>query len=514
MPGEHRVLNPIQDDACVRLPQAAAAGARYLYVPVATEGQETTDGVSASYALTGSAVATVAPPAMSSPRLTASQSSASAAGFHRMLRERERALSEGPSAALFQRSQAPSSAALPPVLGEQRTFNVCTSRQCDEFTPVTSTAKIIGQRVAIFEDNAAPGGGYNDTDLANVGALFDDFLYPIDTVAFGRESDVDGNGVVIVLLTHRVNALSPNCTTTGSVILGYFFGADLLPLTPGNPGSNTAEIFYGLVPDPGNMSCTVSEDFARTRLPATFIHEFQHMISFNQHVLVRGSVSEDTWLNEGLSHFAEELGGRLIPDVECPLTGSCWSDFVGGTLDNGLEYLASPEDYYLIEPETSSGELAERGANWLFVRWLVDHFATDSVLGGDLTRRLVATTRVGAANVELQTGTQFSVLAPEWQMTNYLDDLPGFSPTSARLRYKMWNFRSAADSLGHFFLTPDSTTGPGYTHSGVLRAGSGRHVLVTQLADGVPVDLRLTDPSGTAPVSSTVDPRIGLVRIR
>ena len=121
---------------------------------------------------------------------------------------------------------------------------------------------------------------------------------------------------------------------------------------------------------------------------------------------------------------------------------------------------------------------------------------------------------MGAANVEAQTGTPFSVLVPEWQMTNYLDDLPGFSQTSARLRYKMWNFRSAADSLGHLYLTPDDTPGPGYTHSGVLRAGSGRHVLVTQPADGAPVDLRLTDPSGTAPVSSTVDPRIGLVRIR
>jgi hypothetical protein len=514
VPGEHRVLNPIQDDACVRLPQAAAAGAQYLYVPVGTEGQETTDGVSAPYVLTGSAVATAAPPAMASARLSAFQSSGSAAAFHRMLRERERALSEGPSAALFDRTRAHASAAVPPVQGEQRTFNVCTSRQCDEFTPVTSTAKIVGQRVAIFEDNAAPGGGYNDTDLADVGAVFDNFLYPIDSTAFGAESDVDGNGVVIVLLTHRVNALSPTCTATGSVILGYFFGADLLPRTAGNPGSNTAEIFYGLVPDPGNTSCTVSEDFARTRLPATFIHEFQHMISFNQHVLVRGGVSEDTWLNEGLSHFAEELGGRLIPDTACPLTGSCWSDFVSGTLENGLEYLRSPEDYFLIEPGTSSGELAERGANWLFVRWAIDHFAADSVLGGDFTRKLVATGLVGAANLVAQTGTPLSVLVPEWQMTNYLDDLPGFSQTSARLRYKMWNFRSAADSLGHLFLAPDNTPGPGYTHSGVLRAGSGRHVLVTQPADGAPVDLRLTDPSGSAPVSSTVDPRIGLVRIR
>jgi len=41
-------------------------------------------------------------------------------------------------------------------------------------------------------------------------------------------------------------------------------------------------------------------------VPVTFIHEFQHMISFNQHVLVGNSVNgEVLWLNEGFSHYAK-----------------------------------------------------------------------------------------------------------------------------------------------------------------------------------------------------------------
>jgi hypothetical protein len=432
-----------------------------------------------------------------------------------MLRARERALSESPSAALFDKGRAARSAAVPPVVGEQRTFNVCATRECTTFNEVVSTARVVGQKVAIFLDNAAPAGGYSDPELTDVGNLFDEFLYPIDTLAFGRESDIDGNEVVIVLLTPGVNALSPTCNTTGSVILGYFFGADLLPRSSGNPGSNEAEIFYGLVPDPSNPDCDISLGFARSRLPVTFIHEFQHMISFNQHVLVRGGRSEDTWLNEGLSHFAEELGGRLVPNVECPISGSCRQDFMNGNVENAFEYLTSPEDHFLIEPGSSSGELPERGANWLFVRWLVDHFATDSVLGRDLTLRLVATTQLGAANVSAQTGADFSVIIPEWQMSNYLDDLAGFSQPAARLRYKTWNLRDPGQTLGHTYpLVPDVTSGPGYTHTGVLRAGSGRHVLVTQGSSAAAVDLRLTSPSGTEPVSSTVDPRIGLVRVR
>ncbi len=513
--GEHRILNPLQDDACVRLPAAPASGAEHLYVAVSTEGRETEDGFSAPFALTGSVPGTATPPAPMSASLSAFQGAVPAGAFHRMLRERERTLAASPSRALFDEARSPAAASVPPVVGEQRTFNVCISRQCDEFAQATATAKAVGQRVAIFVDNGAPAGGYSDAELAEVGTLFDDFLYPIDTTAFGRESDVDGNGVVIVLLTQRVNALSPNCNSTGSVILGYFFGADLLPLSPGNSGSNEAEIFYGLVPDPNNPTCDISQEFASSRLPATFIHEFQHMISFNQHVLIRDGVSEDTWLNEGLSHLAEELGGRQIPASECPVSGSCVRDFIKGDLENAFDYLASPEDHFLFEPGSSQADLAERGANWLFVRWLVDNFASDTLLGTNLTRLLVGTRLTGVANVENILGEPFEELVPEWQLTNYLDDLPGFQPPPSRLRYKTWNFRAAGDSVGRPFpLVPDVTSGVGYAHTGVLRAGSGRHVLVTQAGGSPAVDLRLTAPSGEEPVSATVQPRIALVRIR
>ncbi|MEO8090842.1 MAG: hypothetical protein ABI703_11135 [Gemmatimonadales bacterium] len=511
--GEHRILDPNQTDACVRLPSAGSSGAQHLYVPVATEGTETADGVRADYQVDGFSPTAVAARAIPSPLLSAFRPPLRAAAFHAMLRERERALSQSPTEALFDRHRA--SAMAPVAQNDQRTFQVCSSPQCNSFVDATATAQVVGSRVAIFVDDAAPAGGYTNADLIDVGTLFDNFLYPIDTIAFGRESDIDANGVVIVLLTPKVNALSPNCDAQGSVILGYFFGADLLPRSSNNPGSNEGEIFYGLVPQT-TATCDISLGFARKRLPATFIHEFQHMISFNQHRLIRGGSSEDTWLNEGLSHFAEELGARKLPAAECA-SGSCFDDFVkDGDISNAFAYLQAPEDFFLIEPGSSNGSLEERGANWLFVRWLADHFATDSVLGTDLTRRLVATSRLGAANVVAQTGVAFSILVPEWQMTNYLDDLTGFSQPDSRLRYKTWNFRQVfQDSLGSAFpLIPDNTPGNGFGHLGVLRAGSGRHVLVTQGGGAALVDLLLTAPSGIAPVSPTVDARIGLVRIR
>ena len=183
---------------------------------------------------------------------------------------------------------------------------------------------------------------------------------------------------------------------------------------------------------------------------------------------------------------------------------------------NAYAYLQSTENFFLIEPGSSTGQLEERGANWLFVRWLADHFASDTLLGTDLTRRLEATSLVGASNVVAQTGVDFSVLVPEWQLANYLDDLPGFNQSGSRLRYKTWNFRQVfPDSLGQPFpLVPDGTTGSGYSHTGVLRAGSGRHVLVTQAGSAPLVDLLLSGASEVEPVSPTVEARIGLVRIR
>lgn len=513
--GEHQIIDASQDGACVRLPAAPADGAEYLYVPLATSGRVRPNGVTAPYDIEGAVPMAATTQGLPSPRLRAFQRPMGPEAFHSMLRNRERALSESPAAALGrgERGEAPS-AAVHAKIGTQRTFFVCATSACNDYVQTTATARSVGTHIVIYLDDAVPPGGYSQADLDDVRQLFDQFLYPIDITAFGHESDIDGNGVVIVLLTQRVNQLSPNCNATRRVILGYFFGADLLPRSGMNPGSNESEIFYGLVPDPNNLDCDITAAFARAVLPATFIHEFQHMISYNHHVLEGNGVAEQTWLNEGLSHFAEELGGRQVPDMECP-SGSCLTDFaISGDVSNAFEYLSSPENFFLIEPEDSTGTLEERGANWLFVRWLADHFATDTILGTDLTLRLDETTLLGSANVEAQTGESFSTLVGEWQLANYLDDLPGFAEPTGRLRYKSWNFRAEATAEGRVYpLVPDSTNGESYSRSGTLRAGSGPHVLVIQDPGASSVDLTLTSPNGTA-VASSVDPRIALVRVR
>lgn len=527
--GEFRVLDPTLSEGCVRLPLAGPVGAEYLIVALSTAGQETPSGVTVDYAFQGAgptASAAAEPVPLPSPLPGGWGRTTDADRFHQALRVRERLLAGAPGARFG--PAAPYVRGAPPVVGVKDTFSVCATSSCASFTTVVATARYVGPKGAIFLDDAVPAGGFTQADLDTLGVLFDGGvsgtapnMYQIDTTAFGRESDVDGNGAVIFLLTDAVNALSGTCAN-GSVILGFFFGGDLLPRSASNPGSNEAELFYGLVPN-ASGGCAVSKDFVKQQIAPVFIHEFQHMISYNQHVLIRGSAEgEQVWLNEGLSHFAEELGGRLLGNGPGQgLASSRLVQFGIGNILNANDYLLNPESHFLVMPGSSTGTLEERGAGWLFVRWLADHYAADTN-GTSLTRQLVGTALLGAANVEAATGSTMSQLVPLWQMANYLDNLPGFAPTDPRLAYPSWDFRHIYDTL-HFQrpdlvsrkypLRPDSTTTGTYSRTGTLRAGSGRHLRVRQAGGAASVEVMLARKSGDAfPDDRGV--RFGVVRIR
>jgi hypothetical protein len=508
--GESVILNATVNNGCIRIPAAGGSGARHLIVAYSGAGTETQNGVSGPFAFASQSVASAAPPALVQ-RYSAPPTSR-ASEFHFGLRQREQQLATAPSRAIDR--SAPRVHRLPPTFGAQDTFRVCGDTSCsdDGFVNVIATAKFVGPKGAIYLDNTVPTGGLTQEDIDSLGALFDGpspNIYEIDTTAFGATSDLDGNGVVVVLLTDAVNDLSGNCSD-GSIILGYFFGLDLVS----DPNSNNGEVFYGLVPDPTAATCRADKDFVFDFLPPVMVHELQHMISFNQHALVRGGNAEQTWLNEGLSHFAEELAGRQIPDARCPSPrfDGCFDQFaIQGNLSNAFEYLGNPQVHFLVSPRSSFGTLQERGAEWLFLRWLVDHEAADTLLGTDLTRSLVRTSAVGAANIAAVTGKGFDQLAGQWQMANYTERLGVFGDVTGRLRYRSWDLLTTFNDLGVSYpLTPDSITTGVYASTGFLRGGSGKHVLVVQGANDQAIDLQLKGDNNF----SSLTPRFAVVRIQ
>jgi hypothetical protein len=494
----------------LQFPAAGDSGAQYLVVAQLATG---VPDLRASFLLAGAAVAS------SSAGHTESAAASAAAAtpvplairFHDTLRRLdERAALRSIALPRGRARAGVAGPATAPAPGDTGHFRVCADLYCSGTVAVTATAQVVGAHSAIFVDDSAPAGGFQAADLARLAAQFDSVLYPIDTAAFGPPSDIDHNGVVVVLLTPKVNALTPLADCATSVITGFFLGEDLAPST--RAAFNDGEVLYGLVPDPqGTVSCGFTVTDVEEKLGPTFIHELQHMISFNQRVLIRFGVTEDLWLSEGLSHLAEELGGRRYDSLGQSATAQ---QFYFGDLDDAFRYMVTPASNPLVTLIPPGG-LEARGAAWLFVRYLVDHF------GALTTRRLVQTSLQGVDNVVNVTGTAFDTLVGRWALALYVSDLPGFVPDSS-LTFRDWTFRSTYASLhgqdpADFFLpfplVPGLTTATIFSQAGTLASGSGNYLLVTQQPGAAPLNLTFTSSSGAA-LPTVAGPQLAVVRLR
>ena len=510
-PGDHVSLDPSVVAGCASFPAAGASGAQYLVVPQATAG---IPGVSVDYRLGGEPVVPV-PPAQAPPAAAPT----AAERFHDFLRRREEEFARIPKPLVQPPALVAAAGAIQP--GDERDFRVCsivTCSQPEDFATVTAVARYVGQHAAIYMDRASPDT-MTTADLENIGKLFDEEIYDVVSRAFGAESDVDANGHVLILMTPVVNGLTPVTDCETSIVTGFFFAIDIDPAFKNDSRSNQGEVFYALTPDPsGTAGCAQPVDRVRRLVPVTFSHELQHMISYNQHVLLRGGGSEVLWMNEGMSHLSEELTALHF---EAAGNQDLFSQFAIGNLYNGYLYLSSPVKYYVLFQE-GTGTLQERGGAWLFLRWIVDQF------GPDIVRRLAETDSTGAANVAAATGEPFGRLVSQWILANWVSDNPSIALPPAddakleRLRYTTWNFRETYELLNNqlpnrftrvFPLIPQAFAGGTFAIADTLKAGSGQFVLITQGPGDLGFALQFLRREG-APLSGLARPRLNVVRLR
>ncbi len=272
-------------------------------------------------------------------------------------------------------------------VGDREDFRVLSSlSSLSEYDTVTGEAKCIKDgSIILYIDVDIPESDLSDSDIA---ALCDDFDYAVELEEnfFGEPSDVNGDGHVAILITLGVNRLG---ASGGGIVTGYFYASDLYPRSDGNPTSNYREILYILSPDSdGSDGATISKNFALSNLMTAVVpHEFQHAINYNQHVFENGGSSEETWLNEALSHFSEDLVG------------------FGQENPSRVElFLNNPESTPLIP--SGSPDLGERGAEFLFMRFLYEQAQN----GTQFLRSLYSTTLTGIENVLSAFGTSDSSL--------------------------------------------------------------------------------------------------------
>jgi hypothetical protein len=508
--GAYTVVDPATSSGCVQFAANASASESTEYLVVA-QSAAGTSGQTSPFRLQGGAAAATAIAAVQAPPPPATRSQVAVA-FDLTMRQMARTHNY-PFVPAALRTAAAAPAAVtqaPPTVGSLRVFKVCGNLSCSTIKNVAAKARIVGQHIAVYVDTLAPAPGLDSTQLDSLKQVFDTRLYAIDTVAFGGVSDIDSNSVVIVLMTGVVNALvtKTQCHQNGFVA-GFFFGADLDPTS--RSSFNSGEIFYSIVADPDStLSCPHSVSQLLNLTPVTFVHEFQHMISFVQHVLVRSGNTEEGWLDEGLSKYAEELAGRSY----LPGNQQQFSNYVIGDVFDAYQYLNAPSGSPLLIPE-DTGTLAEIGASWLFTRYLVDQF------GAALPRQLHQTTLVGSANVATQTGQPFTTLVTRWALSNWVSDLPGFSPP-AELQDTSWHFRTTFGSLHTqdptdfpraFPLVPATGGGNQISIGGTVTSGSGSYARVFQPPQGAGFSLHFTRDGSTA-LSAALVPRLDIIRIR
>lgn len=301
------------------------------------------------------------------------------------------------------------SAAVLPASGapaaDERDFLAPAGRGKSGFIRVHAFKVAEGERSVFYSEET------NDMVIAlaaQVVNFVDRVALPEETAMFGPVPDVDANGKLILLATAAVNGYS---SVKGEFTGGFFAAKDL----DGRDGSNKADMLYLYLPRPVDAGGVYNhaDDYVHL-LEEVVVHELQHMINYWARLNARTGL-EAAWLNEGLSHFAEEHFG-----------------FRRSNAIRAGYFLASPESTPLTG---ACATLAERGAAFLFVKYLAERAGDPLVL-----RRLVQSGLRGTENVARAVGRPFGEVLRDWSASLWRDN-------KERLKTETWSAGVTTASL-------------------------------------------------------------------
>jgi hypothetical protein len=404
-------------------------------------------------------------------------------------------------------SVIPSTAAV----GQLVSLNANAESACSAPGMRTGRIAAVSNKAIVVADTTNPASGYTDADYASIASTFDNLVDPTDTKAFGDPTDIDGNGHVVLFFTRAVNELTPARST--SFVAGFFFARDLFPSTAtagfqACPSSNGGEMFYLLVPDPTgvvNGNKFTKDNVTRITI-GTLGHEYQHLINASRRMYVNTGATEfeETWLDEGLAHVAEELlffaETGLTPRANIDATKLRSSSTFVDAFNNEAISNFSRFESYLGAPASNSpfadnDDLATRGATWSFLRYAADHIGTGD---GTTWFQLVNSTTSGLANLRQVFGSDLTTLARDWSTSVFADDVV---TTDARYQQPTWNLRSIFGALESNGAYPLATATLGTSTSAVsVKGGSAAYLRFAVTAgqtaavqlSGLPSSMQLT----------------------
>jgi hypothetical protein len=532
------VLSSSATQGCIKIPAAASAPADYLVIAANTNAvpdivgdyvfkSDEGETVPATNLFPSNSVVSAAGVAAPGP---SADLGAMQAKFETHLRMMERRLLRLPDAqrafrnGIAERQTRLSVSSAIPAIGDTIAFKVpAQTDACNKFTTVTAAVTYINDKVIIYNDVASPANGFTATDYQQIGDEFSTLIYPTDVSYFGTPLDLDNNGRIIILYTPEVNKLTP--ANNSSFVGGFFFAGDLFPTTaPAGqfacPQSNVAELFYVLTPDPNGTINNNPRTTAKVRqgTRGTIAHEFQHMINASNRI--RSPIDqpfEDVWLDEALSHFAEDAVGRVVRGIGeaenagfARTLGGSVADFNAFFFQNFARfslYLLTPGPF---GPTSAAADtsLAVRGAAWALLRYTADQYAP----GGDIkafTLKLAGGPDVGVSNLlkNAAGNPNFQTLVSGWMIANYADDggIPGLSSLYSYKVYDMRNIEKGLPSnAGLYPLEATPISGSGFVATGLqARSGSGNYFFALRNTGSLARTYRFLNPDGATAASFT-----------
>jgi hypothetical protein len=302
--------------------------------------------------------------------------------IHKLLEHRQR-----PAGTATGHGQVKTQSLTPPA--EQRSFLVPNLQDSGSST-IQATLSYASDTVAAYTEDGTPADQAVLDAISHIAQTFGNRLLPLEVRLFGKASDVDANGRVLLLFTPRLNG--------SQLAVGFFNPSDLLAPSPENPATNQTELLYLGIPNETDVN------FNSSSLTATACHEFQHLINFSHktlpHLADAQPPIEDLAVNEGLSHLAEDL---------------CGYNTLGGNIAFIARFLERAPQTSLDGTDLTGGSdsVERRGAMYTFLRRQYERQPNPAAW----LHHLLDSTDTGLGNIAATTDMSPDSLLNDWWWT-------------------------------------------------------------------------------------------------
>ncbi|MBX3214704.1 MAG: hypothetical protein KF850_21895, partial [Labilithrix sp.] len=400
-----------------------------------------------------------------------------------------------------------------PTVGATWTLNADLATACTSGTARAGTVRYVGTHAIVVSDDTNPAGGLTTQQYSDLGAHFDNIVYPAVTALYGEPTDHDANQRVVLFYTRAVNELDPPATHTSVSTTALTLARDVATAAE-CPTSNRGELIYLAVPDPtGTINSNVrTVSYIEGQAGLRAAHELTHLIVDSRRIAA-GAPFEETWLDEGLAGIAEERGFYAWSVGLTPLTNIVLSNLNVGpsaslrvraynTYQNHhytrmREWMRDPSLFGFADGAAT--QQAQRGMSWMFLRYAADRAAAGSPAAeASFLRDLANASTTGFANLEARIGGAPNLWMRDFLASVFIDDsaIPNLD-VPGPYRADSWNYRSIFGGLGGFLLQNPQVLVADTPLSLNLAKGGGANYRRFALAAGTETRVSIATPPGT-----------------